>query len=156
MLEITEPNVPGLTRVGARQQFMMRKLLRIGSSILPYLAWVAPFVERAFWPKQDGLSANAVNDLKHHMNILYSSRQQEDLSDLAPVLEEQQHRLDRLEQQVTEMNSAIESLSRDQLDVADQVRALAGWVRNSAMAALFLLVLLLLLKGVQILHVIGH
>ena len=156
MLEISEPKSIGVSRVVAGQQFMLRKIIKIGTSILPYLAWVAPFVERAFWPRPEGLPTSAIQDLKQHMNVLYSARQQDDVSDLAPMLEDQQRRLDRLEQQAEEMNSAIESLSRDQLEVADQVRALAGWVRNSAMAGLFLLVLLLLLKGVQILHIVGH
>ena len=150
MLKNPEPETVGLRRVGARQ-LMMRKLFRIGSNVLPYLAWLAPFVERAFWPRQDGLPSSAVRDLKHHMDVLYSSQE-----DVTPVLEEQQRRLDRLERQTAEMNAAIENLSRDQLEVADQVRAMAGWVRNTAMAGLFLLILLLVLKGVQMLHVLGH
>ena len=149
MLKTPKTDVVGGRPVGTGQ--LMRKLLRLGSNILPYLAWLAPFVERAFWPRQNGLPSSAISDLKQHMDVLYSSRQ-----DMTPVLEEQQRRLDRLEQQATELNAAIENLSRDQLDIADQVRAMAGWVRNTAMAGLFLLVLMLLLKGVQMLHGIGH
>lgn len=93
-----------------------------------------------------------------------------DVEPVLPMLAEQQKQLEKLEQQNeklklqnekleqqnAEMSEAIDSLSRDQEEMAEQVRAMAGWVRNAAMAGLFLLLLFLILKGVQILHGMSH
>jgi len=107
-------------------------------------------MERAIWPRPEGVSTNAIHELKHHIDVLHASTQEH--GDVASALEEQQRRLDRLERQSAEMSTAIETLSRDQADVADEVRSMGGWVRNTAMAGLFLVLLFLLLKGVQLMH----
>jgi hypothetical protein len=99
------------------------------------------------------LSADLRNDLrselKQHLTAIKDAQ-----TDLTPAIEEQQRRLEKLEEHASELNHSLTNLSEDQLDLADQVRAMAGWVRNSAVAALFLLTLMFVLKLVQAIH--GH
>ncbi|MGB8481651.1 MAG: hypothetical protein WCE63_22840 [Acidobacteriaceae bacterium] len=129
--------------------------------MLPYLAWMIPLVDRVVAPKREAavapglmtLSADLRNDLraelKQHLSAIKDAQ-----TDLTPAIEEQQRRLEKLEEHASELNHSLTNLSEDQLDLADQVRAMAGWVRNSAVAALFLLTLMFVLKLVQAIH--GH
>lgn len=142
---------------------MLRRILKCGGQYLPYVAWLVPLVDRFFPAKQAELAPGLLtlsadlrndirNDLKHHMVALQTAQSAQ--SDLGPAIEEQQRRLEKLEEQTAELNHTLTNLSEDQLDLADQVRAMAGWVRNSAVAGLLLLVLLFILKLVQAIH--GH
>ncbi|MHB1674435.1 MAG: hypothetical protein ACYCSP_09325 [Acidobacteriaceae bacterium] len=128
--------------------------------MLPYLAWMIPLVDRMVTPKRQAvapglltLSADLRNDLrgelKQHLAAIQAAQ-----VDVTPAIEEQQRRLEKLEEHASELNHSLTNLSEDQLDLADQVRAMAGWVRNSAVAALFLLTLMFVLKLVQAIH--GH
>ena len=140
---------------------MVRRILRICGDMLPYLAWMIPLADRVVAPKHEAalapglmtLSADLRNDLrselKQHLTELKDSQ-----TDLSPAIEEQQRRLEKLEEHASELNHSLTNLSEDQLDLADQVRAMAGWVRNSAIAGLFLLTLMFILKLVQAIH--GH
>ena len=140
---------------------MVRRILRICGDMLPYLAWMIPLVDRVVAPKREAavdprlmtLSADLRNDLraelKQHLLAIKDAQ-----TDVTPAIEEQQRRLEKLEEHASELNHSLTNLSEDQLDLADQVRAMAGWVRNSAVAALFLLTLMFVLKLVQAIH--GH
>ncbi|MHB1743794.1 MAG: hypothetical protein ACYCRE_03370 [Acidobacteriaceae bacterium] len=139
---------------------MVRRILRICGDMLPYLAWMIPLVDRMVTPKRQAvapglltLSADLRNDLrgelKQHLAAIQAAQ-----VDVTPAIEEQQRRLEKLEEHASELNHSLTNLSEDQLDLADQVRAMAGWVRNSAVAALFLLTLMFVLKLVQAIH--GH
>jgi predicted nuclease with TOPRIM domain len=114
---------------------------------------VAPKREAAMAPGLLTLSADLRDDLrselKQHLSAIQAAQ-----TDVTPAIEEQQRRLEKLEEHATELNHSLTNLSEDQLDLADQVRAMAGWVRNSAVAALFLLTLMFVLKLVQAIH--GH
>jgi len=142
---------------------MLRKLLRICGDMLPYLAWMIPLVDRMVAPKRDALAPglgtlstdlrnDLRGDLKQHLAALQAIQQ----VDVTPAIQEQQRRLEKLEEHAAELNHSLTNLSEDQLDLADQVRALAGWVRNSAVAGLFLLTLMFILKLIQAIHVMGH
>lgn len=140
---------------------MVRRILRICGDMLPYLAWMIPLVDRVVAPKHEAavapglmtLSADLRNDLraelKQHLLAIKDAQ-----TDVTPAIEEQQRRLEKLEEHASELNHSLTNLSEDQLDLADQVRAMAGWVRNSAIAGLFLLTLMFILKLVQAIH--GH
>jgi hypothetical protein len=140
---------------------MVRRILRICGDMLPYLAWMIPLVDRVVAPKREAavtpglmtLSADIRNDLRdelrQHLTAIKDAQ-----TDVTPAIEEQQRRLEKLEEHATELNHSLTNLSEDQLDLADQVRAMAGWVRNSAIAALFLLTLMFVLKLFQAIH--GH
>ena len=141
---------------------MFRKLLRICGDMLPYLAWMIPLVDRMMVPKRETIAPGLLtlssdirsdlrHDLKEHMAALQAVQ-----VDVTPAIEEQQRRLERLEEHAAELNHSLTNLSEDQLDLADQVRIMAGWVRNSAVAGLFLLTLMFVLKLVQAIHGTGH
>lgn len=135
----------------ARLPGMLRRFFRVSSGIVPYLAWLAPILGRFYMSKQDSVSPALLDmrqDLNHHFAALQASR----AVDISPAIEEQHRRLQKLEEQAVEINHSIENLSQDQLDLADQVRSVATWVRNAALAGLFLLVLMLVLKTVQMFH----
>ncbi|MHB2007190.1 MAG: PH domain-containing protein [Acidobacteriaceae bacterium] len=128
--------------------------------MLPYLAWMIPLVDRMVTPKRqavapglltlsDDLRNDLRGELKQHLAAIQAAQ-----VDVTPAIEEQQRRLEKLEEHASELNHSLTNLSEDQLDLADQVRAMAGWVRNSAVAALFLLTLMFVLKLVQAIH--GH
>jgi small-conductance mechanosensitive channel len=131
--------------------------------MLPYLAWMIPLVDRMVAPKRQALAPglgtlssdlrnDLRNDLKQHMAALQAIQQ----VDITPAIQDQQRRLEKLEEHAAELNHSLNNLSEDQLDLADQVRALAGWVRNSAVAGLFLLTLMFILKLIQAIHGMGH
>ena len=135
---------------------MLRQILKIGGGILPHLAWLVPMMRRksqkinALAPLQDfsiELRNDLRNDLRAHLMAVREAQ-----IDVSPAIEEQQQRLRKLEEHATELNHSLTNLSEDQLDLADQVRAMAGWVRNSALAGLSLLALLFILKLVQAIH----
>ena len=141
---------------------MVRRILRICGDMLPYLAWMIPLVDRVVAPKREAaavppglmtlsadLRADLHSELKQHLLAIKDAQ-----TDVTPAIEEQQRRLEKLEEHATELNHSLTNLSEDQLDLADQVRAMAGWVRNSAIAALFLLTLMFVLKLFQAIH--GH
>lgn len=141
---------------------MLRKLFRICGDLLPYLAWMIPLVDRMMAPKQEAIApalqtlssdirGDLRSDLKEHMAAMQAAQ-----VDVSPAIEEQQRRLEKLEEHAAELNHSLINLSEDQLDLADQVRTMAGWVRNSAVAGLFLLSLLFILKLVQAIHGMGH
>jgi chromosome segregation ATPase len=129
--------------------------------MLPYLAWMIPLVDRMVAPKRQAavppglmtLNADLRNDLRSELKQHLAAIQAAQV-DVTPAIEEQQRRLEKLEEHASELNHSLTNLSEDQLDLADQVRAMAGWVRNSAVAALFLLTLMFVLKLVQAIH--GH
>ena len=119
-------------------------------------------MDRMLAPKRDSvvpalenfsndLRIDLKNDLRQHLAAIQAAQ-----LDLTPAIEEQQRRLEKLEENTAELSHTITNLSEDQLDLADQVRTMAGWVRNSAMAGLFLLTLMFILKLVQAIHGMGH
>lgn len=143
---------------------MVRRLLRICGDMLPYLAWMIPLVDRMMAPKtqpqlaipglktlSSDIRGDLREDLKQHLAAMQAAQ-----VDVTPAMEEQKRRLEKLEEHAAELNHSLVNLSEDQLDLADQVRAMAGWVRNCAIAALFLLTLLFILKLVQAVHGMGH
>jgi hypothetical protein len=140
---------------------LLRRLIRLGAGLVPYLGWLVPLMDR-FSPKRDALTPglrafsndlrnDLRSDLREHMFALQAAQ-----VDVTPAIEEQQRRLEKLEEHAAELNHSLTNLSEDQLDLADQVRSMAGWVRNSAIAGLFLLVLLFILKLIQAIHGMGH
>ena len=141
---------------------MVRRVLSIGSGVAPYLAWLLPLIDRLFTPKRDVVTpalmtlrtdvrSDLRKDLKQHVAMIQAAQ-----IDITPAIEEQQRRLEKLEEHTAELNHTLTVLSDEQLDLADQVKAMAGWVRNCAMGALFLLTLLFILKLVQAIHAMGH
>lgn len=142
---------------------MLRRILKIGGEYLPYLAWLVPLLDRMLPSKKSAsvapglmtLSADLRNDirkdLREHVMALQAAQ-----VDVTPAIEEQQRRLEKLEEHTAELNHSLTNLSEDQLDLADQVRAMASWVRNSAIAGLFLLSLMFILKLIQAIHFMGH
>lgn len=137
---------------------MVRRFLRICGDMLPYLAWMIPLVDRMVTPKREAiapglqtLSMNIRSDLRNELQEHFAAIKAAQV-DVTPAIEEQQRRLEKLEEHASELNHSLTNLSEDQLDLADQVRAMAGWVRNSAVAALFLLTLMFVLKLVQAIH----
>lgn len=145
------------TRQPMLEKPMMRKLMRLGGGVVPHLIWLVPLIDRVI-PRRDSvgaslraLSSDLRNDLRneldHHMAAIKAAQ-----VDMSPAIEEQQERLEKLEEHASELNHSLTNLSEDQLDLADQVRAMAGWVRNSAIAGLGLLVLFFILKVVQTFH----
>lgn len=142
---------------------MLRRAVRIGSGIAPYLAWLVPLLGRVFAAKQDDVVTPALltlrtdvrsdlrKDLRQHVAMIQAAQ-----IDVTPAIEEQQRRLEKLEEHTAELNHTLTVLSDEQLDLADQVKAMAGWVRNCAMAGLFLLTLMFILKLVQAIHSMGH
>ncbi len=140
---------------------MLRRLMRLGGGFLPYLAWLVPVVDRML-PRRDALtpglknfSADLRNDLRSDLRLHLAAVQAAQV-DVSPAIEEQQRRLDKLEEHAAELNHSLTNLSEDQLDLADQVRAMAGWVRNASIAGLTLLALFFVLKLVQAIHGMGH
>jgi septal ring factor EnvC (AmiA/AmiB activator) len=143
----------------------LRRFLRVAGGILPYLSWLVPVVDRLV-PRRDALtpglrafSDDLRNDLRNDLRSdlrTHLAAVQAAQTDLAPAIAEQQVRLQKLEEHAAELNHSLTNLSEDQLDLADQVRAMASWVRNASIAALFLLVLLFVLKLVQTVHIMGH
>jgi hypothetical protein len=143
---------------------MLRRLMRAGNGVLPYLVWLVPLVDRVL-PRKQGLHPGLKNlgnlsedlrndlraDLERHMAAIQAAQ-----VDVTPALEEQTKRLEKLEEHAAELNHSLTNLSEDQLDLADQVRTMAGWVRNASIAGLFLLALLFILKLVQAIHGWGH
>jgi hypothetical protein len=139
---------------------MLRRFFRICGDMLPYLAWMIPLVDRMMAPKREAvapglrtLSADIRSDLRSDLKEHFAAMEAKQV-DMTPAIQEQQRRLEKLEEHASELNHSLTNLSEDQLDLADQVRAMAGWVRNSAVAALFLLTLMFVLKLVQAIH--GH
>ena len=141
---------------------MWRRLFQLGGGIVPYLAWLIPLMDRMLVQKHDAvtpalldLSHDLRSDLRHdiqqHMVALQAAQ-----VDIFPAIEEQHRRLEKLEEHAAELNHSLTVLSDDQLDLADQIRSMAGWVRNSAMAGLFLLTLMFVLKLIQAIHGMGH
>jgi hypothetical protein len=141
---------------------MVRRVLSIGSGVAPYLAWLLPLMDRLFTPKRDVVTpalmtlrtdvrSDLRKDLKQHVAMIQAAQ-----IDITPAIEEQQRRLEKLEEHTAELNHTLTVLSDEQLDLADQVKAMAGWVRNGAMGGLFLLTLLFILKLVQAIHAMGH
>ncbi len=140
---------------------VLRRLVRLGAGLMPYLAWLVPLIDR-MGPKRDALTpglrafSNELrndlrSDLRDHLVALQAAQ-----IDVSPAIEEQQRRLEKLEEHAAELNHSLTNLSEDQLDLADQVRTMAGWVRNSAIAGLSLLALLFILKLIQAIHGMGH
>lgn len=141
---------------------MVRRVLSIGSGVAPYIAWLLPLMDRLFTPKRDVVTpalmtlrtdvrSDLRKDLKQHVAMIQAAQ-----IDITPAIEEQQRRLEKLEEHTAELNHTLTVLSDEQLDLADQVKAMAGWVRNGAMGGLFLLTLLFILKLVQAIHAMGH
>lgn len=141
---------------------MLRRILKIGGEYLPYLAWLVPLLDRMLPSKKNAiapglttLSSDLRNDirkdLREHVMALQAAQ-----VDVTPAIEEQQRRLEKLEEHAAELNHSLTNLSEDQLDLADQVRAMASWVRNSAIAGLFLLSLMFILKLIQAIHGMSH
>lgn len=140
---------------------MVRRLIRVGGGVLPFLTWIVPLVDRLV-PRRDSAAAGMKaltqelrNDLRRDLNEHMAAIRAAQV-DVSPAMEEQHRRLEKLEEHAAELNHTLTNLSEDQLDLADQVRAMAGWVRNSAIAGLFLLALLFILKLVQAVHGMGH
>ncbi|MGC1781613.1 MAG: hypothetical protein WA708_03750 [Acidobacteriaceae bacterium] len=146
---------------------MLRRILKIGGEYLPYLAWLVPLLDRMLPTKRNNnvaiaappglmtLSADLRNDIRTDLRQHFTAMQATQI-DVTPAIEEQQRRLEKLEEHAAELNHSLTNLSEDQLDLADQVRAMAGWVRNSALAGLFLLTLMFILKLIQAIHGMGH
>lgn len=162
--EIERRKKPAENRQLMPESSMFRRLIRVSGFVVPYLAWLVPLIDRVA-PKRNAnaslgsdlraLSVDLRNDLRNelrnHMAAIQAAQ-----ADMNPAIEEQQQRLEKLEEHAAELNHSLVNLSEDQLDLADQVRAMAGWVRNSAIAGLSLLALLFILKLVQAIHGTGH
>ncbi len=136
---------------------MMRKLLRLGSNMVPYVEWVLPVVERAL-----GMSGNdtpavleamehSSREWKAHLRQLQASQQE-----LLPVLAEQPRRLDRLEQRSVEMAETLASVADNQAEIARRVDVLAQWVRLATIAGIFFAVFLAGLAIYLLRHKMGH
>jgi hypothetical protein len=144
------------------ENVMLRRILKIGGEYLPYLAWLVPLLDRMLPSKKNAVAPGLMtlsadlrndirNDLREHIVALQATQ-----VDVTPAIEEQQRRLEKLEENTAELNHSLTNLSEDQLDLADQVRAMASWVRNSAIAGLFLLSLMFILKLIQAIHGMSH
>lgn len=149
---------PSESAAASEQEPRMRRLFRLGTGIIPYLAWLIPLMDRMFVAKRQAPAENVLpaiqdlkNDINHHIAALRAAQ-----VDVTPAIEEQQRRLERLEEQSAELNHSITNLCEDQMDLAEQIRNMSGWVRNAAIAGLFLLTLMLILKTVQMFHGGGH
>ncbi len=150
-----KPAVP--TRQPMLENPMVRRAMRVGGLVVPHLVWLVPLIDRiaprrdSVGPSLRALSTDLRNDLRneinHHMAAIKDAQ-----VDMSPAIEGQRERLEKLEEHASELNHSLTNLSEDQLDLADQVRAMAGWVRNSAVAGLGLLALLFVLKLVQAFH----
>jgi len=141
---------------------MLRRVIQFSSGIVPYLAWLVPLMDRMLLPKRDSVTPALLtlrndvrSDLRKDLNQHIAALQAAQL-DISPAIEEQHRRLEKLEEHASELNHSLINLSEDQLDLADQVRSMASWVRNCAMAGLFLLTLMFVLKLVQAIHGMGH
>lgn len=147
------------------QESVWHRVYRLGGGIVPYLAFLAPFVDRLFAAKPEPVVPAllpALQDLKSDINDQVASLRASQV-DVSPAIEEQQRRLDKieeqtakLEEQTAELNNTIANLCEDHMDLSDQVRMMSVWVRNAAIAGLFLLTLMLILKAVQMFHSGGH
>ena len=140
----------------------VRRAIRFGSGIVPYLAWLVPVLDRLLVSRRDTVTpalmtlrndvrSDLRKDLNHHITALQATQ-----VDVSPAIEEQQRRLEKLEEFAGELNHSLINLAEDQLDLADQVRLMAGWVRNGAIGALLLLLLMFILKLVEAFHGMGH
>ncbi len=153
------------TRWPVKENPALQRFMRVSGGLFPYLSWLIPLVDR-FMPRRDALtpglrafSDDLRNDLRNDLRSdlrLHLAAVQAAQADVSPAIEEQQRRLQKLEEHASELNHSLTNLSEDQLDLADQVRAMAGWVRNTAVAGLFLLALLFILKLVQAVHGTPH
>ncbi len=136
---------------------MLRRALKVGAGLLPYVGWLVPLIDRlapkrdALGPSMRSLSSELRNDLRNELRSHMAALKDAQV-DVTPAIEEQKKRLEKLEEHASELNHSLTNLSEDQLDLADQVRTMAGWVRNATMAGLFLLTLLFVLKLVQAFH----
>jgi len=159
-----QPDASQRGRRPALENSMLRRLIRVGGGVLPYLTWLVPLVDRMVprrSPEMAGLKdfstdfrTELQNDLRAHMEAIKTAQMAQ--VNLGPAVEEQTKRLEKLEEHAAELNHSLTNLSEDQLDLADQVRTMAGWVRNASIAGLFLLALLFILKLVQAIHGMGH
>ena len=150
------------TRQAMLENPMLRRAMRLGKSVVPHLIWAIPLIDRLI-PRRGtdvGSSLRALstdlrntltndlrNELNNHMAAIRAAQLEPN-----PAIEEQRERLEKLEEHAAELNHSLTNLSEDQLDLADQVRAMAGWVRNSAIAGLGLLALFFVLKVFQTFH----
>lgn len=160
--EIERRKKPAESRQPMPEKSMFRRLIRVSGFVVPYLAWLVPLIDRIAPNRNASLGSDLRalstdlrndlrNELRNHMAAIQAAQ-----VDMNPAIEEQQQRLEKLEEHAAELNHSLVNLSEDQLDLADQVRAMAGWVRNSAIAGLSLLALLFILKLVQAIHGTGH
>ncbi len=155
--EIERRAKPQQNRQPMLENPMLRRVIGVGKVVLPHLVWLVPLIDRVA-PRRDtlgaslrALSSDLRNDLQNQLTNHIADIKAAQV-DVSPAIEEQQERLGKLEEHATELNHSLTNLSEDQLDLADQVRSMAGWVRNSAVAGLSLLALLFVLKLVQALH----
>src|SRR6185437_14162343 len=109
---------------------MLRRLIRVGGGVVPYVALLIPIVDRVF-PKRSPEMASLKyfgadfrtelqNDLRAHMEAIKAAQMAQ--VNLGPAVEEQTKRLEKLEDHAAELNHSLTNLSEDQLDLADQVR----------------------------------
>ena len=82
----------------------VRRALQIGGGIVPYLAWLVPVIDRVLTPKQDVVTpalmtlrtdvrSDLRKDLKQHVAMMQAAQ-----IDITPAIEEQQRRLEKLEE----------------------------------------------------------
>ena len=147
------------TRQAMLENPMLRQAMRVGKLVVPHLVWAVPLIDRLI-PRRGtdvgsslrALSTDLRNDLRNELNNHMAAIRAAQVDTNPAAIEEQRERLEKLEEHATELNHSLTNLSEDQLDLADQVRAMAGWVRNSAIAGLGLLALFFVLKVVQTFH----
>ena len=140
---------------------LMRKALRLGSSMVPYMDWVLPIVERALGVSGNDTAAlqatvlkameQSGKEWKAQLRQLQAAQQE-----VIPALADQQRRLERLEHRSVEMADALTSIADNQAQMTRQVDTLAKWVRVAAFAGI---IFGLFLAGAAIFflrHKMGH
>ncbi len=116
---------------------LMRKALRLGSSMVPYMDWVLPIVERALGAGGNEMPAvldameKSSKEWKTQLRQLQAAQQE-----VLPVLTDQQRRLERLEHRSVEMADALTTIADNQAQMTRQVETLAQWVKIAAIAGI--------------------
>ena len=125
---------------------MMRKILRFGGRVLPYVGWLAPVVGQALDGKMQGLPV-AIRDLKQRLHSLHDSHQE-----VAPALAVQMERLNLLEQKCGAIQHAVDDMRHEQAELSREVHRLLLWVQGAVLAGVSGLVVLLYLVERQVRH----
>jgi septal ring factor EnvC (AmiA/AmiB activator) len=129
---------------------MLRKIFHSWKEALPYLTFVVPLAEWALH-RGDAEVSTSILDLKSHVDSLNVS-----IGAVTAAIEEEQHRQDRLERQYKEVKETLEALAHEQADLIEQVRSMTLLVRATALSGTAVLILLIIIKAAQIIHLMVH